>query len=57
MFWLKVMLDWSSIGVNCKTCGGIVASGQLIYLLINAEMKIVDIRCSSCFRGSYPEGL
>lgn len=57
MFWLKVILDWGSTGCSCRQCGGIASSGGLVYLLIDADMKIVDIRCSNCFRSSFPEGL
>lgn len=56
MFWIKVILDWSSIGCNCGQCGDILTSGKVAYLLLDNDMKITNIWCSRCFHASFPEG-
>ena len=55
MFWVKAVVDWSAIGCICKTCGNGVTSGRSVYLLLDADMKVKEVRCPGCFRVNFPD--
>lgn len=57
MYWIKAVVHWDNAVCCCSKCGTGLFNGKRVYLLLDSEMKIVEIRCPSCFHSSFPEGL